>query len=256
MFIDVNFRVTSSAPTEISFAWDAVDGAKYNVFRSLVSNMNEYGAFEKLNDELLETEAFTDSDGLAGRIYIYFMRAIPNFYSEAIDGPYDGSLSNFVQAGFFPATNAGADVVRQIVEAAYARMLAFCGPDWARLPFPRQIEKNPDNLKFGYAALARSAKPGDNQILGSYCLTLELELVFYARVVKNASELDLEAAELALYSWADRAAKDFRKNKLFLPTVVLKVDDHSIAAPEYNPAMTAAALRVTFPIVFRQSISS
>ncbi len=255
MFIDVNFRITSSSPTAVSFAWDAVDNCKYNIFRALFGVSN-YGAFEKVNEELIEPEVFTDTTGIAGRVYIYFVRAIPNFYSEAIDGPYDGSISNFIAGGPYPASSPGVDVVRQIVESAYARIASFVGTTvWQRLPYPRNIEKNAANIKFGYAVLPKEAAPGEPQVFGSYCLSLNLEVVFYQQLVKNSSEAEIASAELDLHTWADRAAKDFRKYRLFLPNLVLNVKDHSIALPEYNSNMTAVALRVTFPVVFRQSVN-
>lgn len=148
----------------------------------------------------------------------------------------------------------GVNIVEQIVDAATARASAFFGTAWKPLPYKREYHKNPANIHLGYGFNVMDGLPGNDQVIGSYCLTINLELILIQTIVKKASEREIEQAVFDLHAWADRAAKDFRNNKIGIPEIVLKVADHTIATPEYLSDATQVALKINFPITFRQSL--
>ncbi len=149
----------------------------------------------------------------------------------------------------------GVAVIEQIVVAAKARAAGFLTTAFKLLPYSREYQKNPGNIPWGYGFNVLEAEPGDNQVIGSYCLTLQLELVLIASIVKKNSEREIETAVYELHAWIDRAAKDFRLNKLGIPNVVVKVGDHKIDAPEYFSDSTQIALKAVFPVTFRQALN-
>lgn len=150
----------------------------------------------------------------------------------------------------------GVDVVRQIVDAAKARATGFFTTTYRLLPYTREYEKNAGNIARGYGFNVQDGEPGDNQVLGSYCVTLNLELLLIASIAKKNSEANIEDAIFELHAWIDRAAKDFRTSKLGIPNVVLKIADHSITAPEFFSDETQLAIKAIFPVTFRQTLNT
>lgn len=228
-----------------------VDGALNYSNEVYRSTANSFGSASFVAMVLQGVQIFIDEDLSEGTTYFWWVLA------RKADNTFASQTASATAATSGAAGMPGSNAVEQIVQSAESRLASLTASEFERLPFPRSIDKNADNIKFGYAALAKAGKPGaDNQVLGFYCLDLELEIVFYQRVIKNNSELDIEQAELDLHGWADRIVKDFRKYRLFLPGVVLNIQDHSIAAPEYRQDMSAVVLRVTFPVLFRQSLNT
>ncbi len=164
--------------------------------------------------------------------------------------------------GSATATTAGAqgapgdNLIGMIISAAKGRLLNVLPADWKEAAFIRQPERN---SKMGrdqaWGVMPGSGDPGEAAVFGSYTQDLEVIVGLFKGADGGQGETAVAAAEGDLYTWADRVVRDFKKNRFFIPSIVLRVADPTFEKPEYIAEAEGVLLKMTFRVMYRNKIS-
>lgn len=153
------------------------------------------------------------------------------------------------------AGTAGTDLVADIVQGFKDRIAAVISSEYRPLTYVRELEKNDKGiLDKGYGVLPKASEPGEPAIFGSYTQRQDFQIILTRNVPPSKGDASIETAELELYQWFDRLVRDFKGSRLYLSTVV-RIGDPSAQEPEYLKDTQAVALKYTFPVTYRNTLS-
>ncbi len=178
------------------------------------------------------------------------------YWLKPFEGTDLGPDSNSVDATTAGAAGSpGANLVGQICDAAKGRLANILSVDWKEAQYTREPEKN---AKMGrdrtYGVAPDESTPGEAAVFGSYTQELTMDVVLMKGADGGVGEKAIADAEGELYGWADAVIRDFKKNRLYIPSTVLRVADPTLGKPEFIAGAEGVLLKVSFRIMYRNRI--
>lgn len=205
---------------------------------------DSFGAASVIGGVDAGEQLYTDNGLASGTQYFYWLLPL------GTGGP--GTQTSSVNATTYGAAgNPGTDIVSQIVTAAKTRLTAVLSSDFEQLKYVKDLKKN-GRTPWGYGVLIGDEEPTEPSVFGSYTAEMALQVVLYRAPNAIQNDRDIEEAELTLEQWKDRVHREFTTTRLYENDVIVLISDPSVT-PEYFEDSEAVALRLTFPVKYRNS---
>lgn len=240
--------VTITGRTSARLTWvDGASGASVDIYRGTTSVFAS-AAFVAM--VLQGVQVYTDEALSEGTTY-YWWTKVRNSAGDlsVVNGPVTDMTIGV-------AGSPGSDIVTQIVDGFKARIAAVLPSEYKQLPYARDLAKN-DRVRRdkGYGVVPGSSAPGEPALFRNYTQTHDFEVVLTRSVAPGKEDRRIEVAEQELYQWFDRLIRDCKGSRLYETDVVVRIGDPSAGSPEYFEDLEMVAIRYTFPVTYRNTLS-
>ena len=232
--------------TSIKLTW--TDGALTTHQAVYRHTADVFGSASIVDLVVVGAQTYTDTGLTPGTAYYYWLLPVGTggvgTQTSSVNGTTTGNSGS-----------VGEDIVNDILEAMKDRLVEVLPTDWKELEYVKDLKKNNKlNRDKGYGIQLGSASPGEAPVFGAYTQTLNFEVVLTRGAIPGKGDRQIELLEQDLYTWFDRIIRDFKKNKLYQPSLIVRIVDPSAEKPEYLEDVEMVALRYTFPIMYRNNL--
>lgn len=234
--------VTATGRTTSRLLWtDGPSNLSIDIYRGLTSTIGDASFVANL---AAGTQEYLDSGLADGTSYYYWI------YGRTVAG-VSNALGPETITTYGSAGNPGTNIVSQIVTAAKTRLAAVLSSDFEQLKHVKDLKKN-ERVPWGYGVTLGEETPSEASVFGSYTADLALQVILYRSPNAIQNDRDIETAELTLEQWKDRVHREFTTTRLYENDVIVRIGDPDVS-PEYLEDSEAVALRLTFPVMYRNS---
>lgn len=233
---------TTTGRTTARLTWtDGASNLSIDIYRGLTSTIGDASFVANV---AAGTQEYHDSGLSDGTAYYYWI------YGRTVAG-VSNPLGPETITTYGTAGNPGTNIVSQIVTAAKTRLAAVLSSDFEQLKSVKDLKKN-ERVPWGYGVTLGEEAPSESSVFGSYTADLALQVILYRAPNAIQNDRDIETAELALEQWKDRVHREFTTTRLYENDVIVRIGDPEVSI-EYLEDSEAVALRLTFPVMYRNS---